>query len=515
MNDYSNKLIYGKDSLKRIVSVEVDDTHLHVFRELEDGSITKQSIEGAYWFITNKNINPNKAFTLAGHQFYKYYYEFSSRTEMRQIQSDLYKKRIDHYSIYDPKESNLTIYGMTYFKGMQPKDVSILSFDIESDGLTKTDKSEIYIISNTFRKKDQIIRKSFYLDEYDNQGLMIDAWCNWVREVNPSIMLGHNIYGYDLPYLAHVAKNNNTTLKLGRDDSDLRFNEKTSAFRKDGSQSYDYHKAYIYGREIIDSFFVSIQYDIARNFESYGLKPIIKHLGLEKADRTFIDAGKMKQIFNNRLNNPIMWNNAKLYAAEDSDDALKLFDIMIPSKFYFTQSVSKSFQEMCTSATGSQINNMMIRAYLQDGHSIAKATEIEPFEGGISMGVAGIYKNCLKWDLASAYPHTIIQYNLFDKVKDPNGYFLEMINTFTKERIKNKKLAKEIGLQYYKDMEQSGKTVINSFFGFSGAPGLNYNSPLIAAEITRKCRSYITEAVKWATNFDIEYWKNKTIKEDN
>lgn len=506
---YENNLIYGKNKLERVVSVEPVGNDLVIFQESANGEVTQSSIPATYWFITNQQVSA-KQLKLEGNQFYKFLGEFNDAEEFDKVRNLLFQKRIDYYSIWDKKEANLTRQGITYFKGMKPNEVSVLSFDIESDSLKKTKDSEIYIISNTYRSSTgEIIRHSFHLDEYESQKDMLDDWCLFVQDMNPSLVIGHNIYGYDLPYLAHVAELNDTELKLGRDSSALRFNKKPSLFRKDGSQSYEYHKAFIFGREIVDTMFLSFKYDIGRAFPSYGLKPIIKHLGKEKAGRTFIDASKIKEYFYSRKTNPEPWEKTKLYAAEDSDDALTLHDLMCPSFFYMTQSISKTYQEINTGATGSQINNIMVRAYLQDNHSVAKTTEAESFEGAISFGVPGIYKNAFKVDVSSLYPSIMRQFEVYDKYKDPKRYFLELVETFTLERLKNKRLAKETGDKHYTDLEQSQKVFINSAYGFMGAPGLNYNSPTNAAFVTRKGREVLEKSVVFATGFDVNYWKNK------
>jgi DNA polymerase, archaea type len=505
---YENKLIYGKSDLQGIVSIEPSGGEdMSVFVQNEDGEVEQIVGPATYWFLTNKKIS-DKQETLDGNQYFKYLATFNTLEEQRTLRKTLMQKRMDYYDIYDTKESNLVFNGMTYYKGLQLKDISVLSFDIESDGLVQTKDSEIYLITNTFRNKKKTVRKTFSLEDYPSQKEMLQAWVDWVYKMNPSIMLGHNIFGYDLPYIQHVADLHDVKLNLGRDGSELRFNTYSSEYRKDGSQSYTYFNAHIYGREIIDTMFLSIKYDVVKKeFPSYGLKPIVKALGMEKPGRSFVDASKIKEYYNNRHADPEMWAKVKQYAEEDSDDALKLFDKMAPSYFYFTQSVSKTFQQMINGATGSQINNMMVRAYLQDGHSVAKADEAAEFAGGISIGIPGIYKNCLKWDLASAYPHTIIQFELYDKRKDPKAYFLYMVRYFTSERIKNKKLAKSTGEQYYSDMEQAQKIVINSFFGFCGAKGLAYNAPAVAAEITRRCRGYITDSIRWATGKELDHWQ--------
>jgi DNA polymerase elongation subunit (family B) len=96
----------------------------------------------------------------------------------------------------------------------------------------------------------------------------------------------------------------------------------------------------------------------------------------------------------------------------------------------------------------------------------------------------------------------MLQYDVYDKYKDPKGYFIKILNYFTTERLKNKALAKSTGDRYYTDLEQSGKITINSSYGFMGAPGLLFNSPVNAAFVTRKGREILTESIKWAEEND-------------
>lgn len=496
-------LIYGKNDTERIVSIEVMDDQLLIFKEQLNGDIEIDYLPNKFWVLLNRKES-DKFHRLDGDQYYKWLYTCDTREKYLAIRTKCYKQRLDFYSIFNPKESAMVYNGLTYFKGMKINEVSVLSFDIETDGLKHTSNSEIYCITNTLRKQGKIISKGFFLDKYNSQADMIMDWCKWVRDMDPSILLGHNILLFDLPYLHHVANINNIELNLGRDDSAAQFEDRESKFRKDGSQEYAYKKINIFGREIVDTWMLSIKYDVGRQFESYGLKSIVKQLGLEKKDRTFIDAGKIKHYF---YNDKFNWEKVKQYALEDADDALKLFDLMAPATFYFTQHVSKPFQEMILSATGSQINNMMVRSYLQTSHSIAKADEINSFQGAISFGVPKLYTNVYKLDVSSLYPSVMRQYKIYNRKKDPKGNFLALVETFTKERLKNKKIAKDTKEQYYSDLEQSQKVGINSMYGTLGASGLNYNYLEGADEVTRRGREILCKAIEFTTSKPMEYWK--------
>lgn len=503
MDNYNNALIYGKNNTENIVSVEPYEDKLVIFREI-DGQLVDETIDNTYWLITNQRIS-QKQRELAGDQHYKYIAEFKTLEEKMKVRGLVKSNKIDYWDIFSPKEASMVFNGLTYFKGLNPKDVSVLFWDIESTGLVHDDGSMVLLISNTLRKNGVITKKLFAYDDYKNQKALIDAWCDWVREVDPTLFCGHNIFGYDLQYLKFVAKKNRTWLALGRDGSNIKFDPYASKYRLDGTQDMEYFNAHIFGREIVDTMFLARKYDFSKKYINYSLKGIIAQEGLEKPDRVFYEAMEIRHNYKN----PVEWPKIKAYAIDDADDAMSLFDLMIPSFFYFTQSVSKPFQTMINSATGSQINNIMVRSYLQLDHSIAKADEAYHFEGAISFGIPGVYKNCFKQDVSSLYPSIMRQYEIYNKRKDPNRHFLQMVEHFTLERLKNKKLAKDTGESKYKDLSESQKIGINSCYGALGAPGLNYNHIPGADEVTRRGREILSKAIDFATGKKVEYWKDK------
>lgn len=496
-----DKLIYGKDQTERVVSIEQHDDYLEIFIEDEQNQVKSEFVQNKWWLLSDKKIDSG-FIRLNGNLHYKWGKQFNSKESFFKTKFRYKKQNFDIFSVSDPKEQAMINKGITYFKNMTPKDVSILSFDIEATGLFHNKDAKVLIISNTFRKGSNIINKLFCFDEYNSQGDLINAWCKWVKEINPSILCGHNIYSYDLPYLNYIAQQNDTILNIGRDNSALEFYNYESKFRVDGSRDLKYHKVRCYGREIVDTYFLSIKYDVVdKKFDSYGLKPIIKTLGLEKENRTFYDSSKIRE--NYMI--PEEWEKIKEYCRDDAQDSLTLFDLMIPSIFYFTQSVPKSFQSMIESASGSQLNSILLRSYLQDKHSLPKESINNSFPGAISYGNPGIYRNCVKWDVSSLYPSIILQYEVYDSQKDPNKNFLKVMKYFTEQRLNDKQLYKKTKNKYYKDLEQSRKICINSGYGMLGAPGLLFNSPTKADFITSKGREILKQAIKWSTSKDFEY----------
>lgn len=502
-----DKLIFGKDSTEHIVAAEIVGEEILLFKN--DGSIEKRPNE--YWILSSRQLGKDCE-KLDGDLFYKYKKTFTDVEVFNKARGILYGKKTPMFNIYDPVEANMVMNGFTFFKGLKVQDVSVLSFDIETTGIAHNEDSKVLLISNTYRGIDgKIIRKLFALDDFSgDQAEMIFEWCNWVREIDPSIMIGHNVFTFDLPYLTYCFKMTNGydgDLELGKDKSEIKYGKRPKKIRKDGSQSYDVYEAKIFGRQIIDTWILSIKYDFGRKYDNYRLKYIVAEEGLEKKDRIKwdFDAIMPHEIWTKFQAGDIeMWNDFKKYCIEDSDDALKLYDLMIPQFFYYTQSLPMPFQTMSLTATGRQINHFLCRSYLQTGHSIPDASEKVEYEGAISFGNPGVYSHVYKVDVASLYPSIMITEEIYDREKDPKGNFLTMVKHFTKERLENKKQAAETGDRYFKDIEQAQKIVINSAYGLLGASGLNFNSMKNADKVTENGRDILKKGIKWVEDKEFQ-----------
>lgn len=486
-----DQLLYGTSKLEHIVACDYDvDNRLKIWLETPGQPVTEKTFNVPRWLVS-KTERPGW-FELKGTLPYRWMKTFSTSREYWDTRRA--GNRDEFLGVYDEREIALVIGGFTQFKGMEPKDVSVLAFDIEATGIEHGPEAKTLIISNTYRRGPNVERRMFTYDEYPSQGEMIRAWCDWVREVNPSLIIGHNIYTYDLPYLAHCALKDGYRMLLGRDGSEVQFNKYESKFRRDGSQFYPYNGVRIFGRQIIDTFFLSIKYDVARKYDSYGLKSIIAAEGLEVQGRQHYDASLIRKNYTVAQE----WGKIKRYAEHDADDSLALYDLMIPAFFYLARMIPKSFQQLLTGASGAQINSLLVRSYLQAGHSIPAPSDPEPFEGAISIGNPGVYSDVFKVDVASLYPSIMLEYEVSDKEKDPLGHTLLMLKSLTDERLTNKRLAKETGRRSYKDLEGGQKIIINSIYGLLGAPGINFNSPKNASLVTSRGRGILQQAISWA-----------------
>lgn len=508
MTTDTKRLIYGKNDLEYITSIEVVEDKAYIFRELPNGDKDTQIVSNRYWILAPYNLD--KTFNrLDGDLHYKWGKQFSSRQDFLDYRKKNYGR--DIYSIKNAAEALMVKDGYTCFQGLKHTDPSILSFDIESTGLEHNSDSKIILISNTFRSATGIQKRLFSYENYENCAEMVKDWAKWIVEIDPSIICGHNIYGYDFGYIQHCHNMySDDQIILGKGDKPITFEDYESKFRVDGSRDLHYKRAHIFGRQIVDTMFLAYKYDLARKYESYGLKKIIAQEKLEKEGRTFYDASLIRVNYKD----PVELEKIKEYAKDDADDSLALYDLMGPVMFYLCPVVPKQLQSIVESASGSQINSVMVRSYLQEKHSVAKASPVEEYEGAISFAVPGIYSNLFKIDFSALYPSIMMQYEVCDTVKDPRRNFLTILKYFAEYRQEYKRLYKETGEKQYDYLQGVAKTIANSCYGFMGAAGLNYNAPHKAAEVTAKGRELLEFSIQWATSKKasewIELFKEKT-----
>lgn len=509
MNPVYNPLTHGKDETQGIVGIETDNDKVELFIQDSNGNIKSEIKQHFYWLLSNEKLD-NSFHRLEGDLHYKYARVYRNKEQLYKDRR-IWKNK-DTFYIANSEEACMIRDGYTYYKGLQPKDVSLVSFDIETTGLDPfAPDAKILLISAKYRNKNKETTFLFSYDEYENEEEMLKHFFHFIKTYNPSLIIGHNIIVFDFPYIQGRCDELGIDFNIGRDGSNVQFAQYESKFRLDGTRDLMYKKVSIYGREIVDTYFLSVSFDVSKSIETYALKPMIKQLGLEKEGRQYYDAALIRT----KYLIPEEWEKIRQYAQDDAEDPIKLWDMMGPLYFHLAPMVPKPFTEILLTASGSKINSMMIRSYLQDKHSIPKADEVKPFAGAISFAVPGIYKNCFKIDLAALYPSIMIEYKVYDHDKDPKGHLLALVKIFREKRLEYKRLAAETRDKLWQEMDTTAKSILNSFYGFFGAPGLAFNSMACAEFITGKGREILEYTIKWATGNELsKYWTQKEIKEE-
>src|SRR5687768_4231502 len=206
--------LFGHDSTERIVAVEPSERSLVVWRRHDGDRVERVEEPFVPWLLTT---SPDSRLgggfrALEGGEF-RFLYEFPTWGDFQSALAYVRDSRVEHLAYASAVKQALVRTGKTHFKGMTMTDVLRMQVDLETETLSaESAASRILIIA-----------------VHDNRGLletitgdesgMLRRFVAVVRERDPDILEGHNIYGFDLPYLLARADSLGIPLGMGRDGS--------------------------------------------------------------------------------------------------------------------------------------------------------------------------------------------------------------------------------------------------------------------------------------------------------
>ncbi|HLC16405.1 MAG TPA: DNA polymerase domain-containing protein [Thermodesulfovibrionia bacterium] len=396
----------------------------------------------------------------------------------------------------DPVLQYLLLTGKTLFKGLTFQGLHRLALDIE------TACSPGYTFSNPERMEDRIISVALmdnqgredviFGKDYDEKEMLLRL-NEKIAEYDPDVIEGHNIFNFDLEYIAARAKKHGVKLLWGRDGSepDIRRSRFSVAER-----TIDYTRFNVFGRHIVDTMFLLYHYDItAREMESYGLKSAAEHFGLAQADRVYIDGAQIDWYYHN---DP---EQLKKYNLDDVRETLALSELLGYSFFLQTRIFPYSYQNIFVRGNATRINSLFLREYLRQRVSIPKPQKGSSFAGGYTDVLkTGVIKDVYHCDAASLYPSIMLVYGLRPS-GDSLDVFLPLLKTLRAFRLEAKRAAALSEAphehDYFQALQQTFKILINSFYGYLGTDLHNFSDPAAASEITKQGRALLQQMVDW------------------
>lgn len=415
----------------------------------------------------------------------------------RQSKKDSNSRHPGFLWISDLSQQYMLATGTTLFKGMDFSELHVLALDIE------TDCSQGYGFSNADRIGDRILsiaiadshgEELLIAGDELNEAAMIDALNEAICQRDPDVIVGHNIFRFDLDYLAKRARINGVKLKWGRNGSELHLsgNSRWQLAEK----TIEYPRFDIYGRHIIDTYFLSLIFDVSeRALPGHGLKALARYFGIASKNRTYIHGDAISSTF--RENSSVLY----AYNLDDSRETLALYRQLAYPWFLQSTIFPYSFQNCPLRGNATRINSLLIREYLYQGHSIPQVDSVPviSFEGGYTeLVMQGVFSPVVHCDVASLYPSLMLTYRIGSR-KDSLSIFLPLLAELKRFRLEAKKMAKSVieidELRYWQSLQQVFKLLINSFFGYLGSSIHNFSDPESAAEITRLGRVTINQMI--------------------
>ncbi|MCE5324176.1 DNA polymerase [bacterium] len=483
--DSVEKILFGSDPTEGIVAVEVGTETAIIYRRI-DGAMTTHETPFKRWILTTEKHQITDAqWTELDGSGYRFLAEFDSSNSYNAARYWLRDAHASHIAMPTAAKQYLTRTGQTLFKGMDFDDVVRMQLDIETLALTP-DKPENEIFMVAIRDN-----RGFETLITGDEAQILRDTVSCVRERDPDIIEGHNIYDFDLAYMAARAKYRGVRLAFGRDGSEVIFGQKQQSAI--GYYSRPFSPAHIHGRHIIDTLLAVQRWDVSRaSLSSYSLKAAAKALGIAEDDREIIPHDKIAQEWHD---NP---ERVKKYTTQDVRETDLLAGIVCPYEFYLTQMIPDTYERAATSGTGEKINSIFIRHYLSKGCAIPEQSEQKTLPGGYTeVRTAGVIEHIVKCDVESLYPSIMLTHKVKPK-NDTLDIFLPALANLVQRRLAAKRKAKESqGREhaYWDGLQSAFKILINSFYGYLAGP-FNFNDHDAGARVTTTGQKLVKRIVE-------------------
>lgn len=387
-----------------------------------------------------------------------------------------------HHAYGNPVKQFLIRSGVTLFKGLDFHGVVRLQFDLETSTLrpNEPDARILLIVAGDNRGGAWCLGG-------EDEGDLIRRFVRLVRERDPDIIEGHNLFGFDLPYLAARAEALGVSLDLGRNGSALDFARERNV--PIGGITRPYRPVQIWGRHLADTLLGVQRFDIGRGeLESHALKEVAVHYGIASEERVYLDRARLAELFRE---DP---ERVKTYAIQDVEETRRLAELVFPTEFYQAQMVPESYQNVATGGSGEKINSLLIREYLRQGHAIPLPQPPVACPGGhTEIRKTGLIRNVVKADVESLYPSIMLNFGI-KPATDTLDVFLPMLKELTQRRLDAKarvRASEGSEKAYWDGLQGSFKILINSFYGYLGVPTFHFNDFQAATAITTRGRELV------------------------
>jgi DNA polymerase, archaea type len=490
-----NTLLYGKDQEEYIVGIhQQSDCTVRVYTRKDNKVLSRDEPFYPFFFLSEeellKDFVPERSekywlIPLSGRNYYKYLAIFRSWSNYRNAADHIQKKITDQntenpgipaknhlvYNRGDAITQYLMQTGKTLFKGMVFEDLHRMQLDIETYFRPEKDiKSKVEI------GKDPVIIISLS----DNRGWeqildarectekeLLEQLVKVVQTKNPDVIEGHNIFGFDLPYLHRRCELNDVEFRLGRDGSIPRTYPASIRFAE---RSIDYTYYEINGRHVIDTFFLVQSYDVSqRALPGYGLKVAAQHFGVAAPGRTYVEYNEIAELWES--------NPQRLldYALDDVRETRALSSLLSGSNFYLTQMMPYTYAQTSRTGPAAKIEALLVREYVRNKHALPRPESGEQHAGGYTeVFLQGILGPVVYADVESLYPSIMLAYNICPK-SDQLRIFPQILKDLKDLRFKAKHASKDHQKQgnalladNLDAMQASFKIVINAMYGYLG-----------------------------------------------
>ncbi|MBA2434988.1 MAG: DNA polymerase II [Chthoniobacterales bacterium] len=510
-----NQLLFGADQTPRIVAIELGDTGtVRVYRRDAKGA-TVCDVEEFHPFVWADgdvaDLGLTNAETLSGNLKYNWLVTTDSWKELIALRNGLKQAGRNFFALTDPVQHYLTHTGRTLFKELPFAELKRMQIEVLAvagdavpggeagkKGATGdsvpgyNDHLTSIAVSDNSGFEELIEVNPNAIEESEHAA--IRRLTNLIKERDPDVIEGHNLFKFDLPFLVARARKAKTKLDWGRSGGFLRSRPSRLQIAE---KTIDYPKFTIDGRHFVDTFLLAHFYDVGmRSLTGFERSDVAQHFGLTNA----LDVSQLsgKELQRAWEDDPARYRERALCAVRETR---AVADLLSPSYFIQAQIFPYNYQDVIVRGNATRINALFLREYLRQRHSIPEMPMARGFEGGYTdIFFTGVARNVWHCDVASLYPSIMLQFDCFP-VNDQLQIFRHLLTdlrTFRLQAKSDMRDAKdEPTRRYFHALQNTFKILINSFYGYLGFAQGSFADFEAAARVTQIGRDLLKKMIEW------------------
>jgi len=489
-----NTILFGVDPIPRIVALELGETGtVKVHRREKDGS-TSTDVEPFHPFVwadsdvVDLGIEAEK---LKGDLKFGWLITVDSWKELIALRNGLKNAGRDYFAFTDPVQHYLTATGRTLFKDLPFEELKRMQLEVLSFSEGDADHIMSIALSDNSGWEELIVVDPKELPETEHAA--IKRLTSLIKERDPDVIEGHNLFRFDLPYLVARAKKVKTKLDWGRSGGFLRSRPSRLQIAE---KTIDYPKFTIDGRHFVDTFLLAQFYDVGmRSLAGFERTDVARHFGLCDED---ISALTGKELGRAYIDKDQKFRRRALCGVRETR---AVSELLSPSYFIQAQIFPYNYQDVIVRGNATRINGLFLREYFRQKHSIPELPLPQTFEGGYTdIFFTGVARNVWHCDVASLYPSIMLQFDCFPQSDRLQifRHLLTDLRTFRLEAKAQMRRAKEPNEQrYFQALQNTFKILINSFYGYLGFAQGHFADFDAAARVTQIGRDLLKKMIDW------------------
>jgi DNA polymerase, archaea type len=506
-----NTMLFGADSTPGIVAIALGETGtVNVYRRKKDGS-TIVDVEPFHPFVwcdsdvLDLGVETEK---LEGDLKYGWLITVDSWKELISLRNGLKNAGRAFFAFSDPVQHYLTATGRTLFKEssfeeLKRMQLEVLSFEDAVAGVGDPgaavsargyngDHIMSIALSDNSGWEELIMVDPAKVEESEHAALK--RLTSLIKERDPDVIEGHNLFRFDLPYLVSRAKKTKTKLDWGRAGGFLRSRPSRLQIAE---KTIDYPKFTIDGRHFVDTFLLAQFYDVGmRSLTGFDRADVARHFDLCESEE--ISTLASKELQRTYLSDNERFRRCALCGVRETR---ALSELLSPSYFIQAQIFPYNYQDVIVRGNATRINALFLREYFRQRHSIPEMPMARAFEGGYTdIFFTGVARNVWHCDIASLYPSIMLQFDCFpatDQLRI-SRHLLTDLRTFRLEAKAEMRAEKDPARQHHlQALQNTFKILLNSFYGYLGFAQGHFADFDAAARVTQIGRDLLKKMIDW------------------